>query len=124
MRTGWLLDIDLAHALLLPNDFDLIAQFIAETHGRRNRFDQNERRSQIRRIDVNVFHADQAIQKRLPRLEIFDSIQFQRLRYFTENALGDLEALGRQLVNLAFRFEITRQRDKDWHDEPAEKAAQ
>src|ERR1700682_5190596 len=123
MATGWLLDIDLAHALLLPNDFDLIAQFIAETHARRNRFDQNERRSLIGRVDLNVLDADQAIQKRLPRLEIFDSIQFQRLRYFTENALGDLEALGRQLVNLAFRFEIMRQRDKDWHDEPAEEPA-
>ena len=123
MTTGWLLDIDLAHALLLPNDFDLIAQFIAETDARRNRFDQNERRSQIRRVDVNVLNADEATQERLTRLEIFDSIQLKRLRYFTENAFGGLEAFVRELVNLAFRFEIMRQRDKDWHDEPAEEPA-
>jgi len=60
----------------------------------------------------------------LPRLEIFHPIQLQRVSYFAENALGDFEPLSRQLVNLIFRLEITGERNKDRHDEPAKKSAQ
>jgi len=37
-----LFDVDFADAFLLTNDFDLIANFICQSDGPRDRFDKNE----------------------------------------------------------------------------------
>jgi hypothetical protein len=60
----------------------------------------------------------------LQDLDVFHAIQLQRLGDLAENAVRDLEALVGQLKNTIFRFEITRKRDEDRHDEPAKKAAE
>jgi len=60
----------------------------------------------------------------LLHLEVFHAIQFQGVSYFAENAFGNFEPLSRQFVNLIFRLEITGERNKDRHDEPAKKSAQ
>ena len=73
---------------------------------------------------MNVLDADEAMKEWLARLEIFDAVQLQRVRHLAKHTFRDFQPLGRQFVNLAFRLEITRQRDKDGYDEPAEEPAQ
>ena len=119
-----LFDVDLAHAFLLTNDFDLIANLVGQPDGARNRLNKNKWRGSVRRVHLHVFDSEHAIKKRLSRFEVFHPIQFQRVGHFTENALRDFEALSRQVENFTFRLEITGERNKDRHDEPAKKSAQ
>jgi hypothetical protein len=72
----------------------------------------------------SITHVERAIKKWLPRLRVLDPIQPERVGDFTENAFCDLQALGRQLINFIFRLEISRQHNKDRHDEPAKERAQ
>ena len=63
------------------------------------------------------------MEKGLSRFDIFDAIQFQCVGHFTEDAFGDLQSFRREFVNLVFGLEITRDRDENRYDEPAEKRA-
>jgi hypothetical protein len=42
-----LLDVYLTHPFLLPNDLDLMAQFVRESNARRNSFNQNKWRRRV-----------------------------------------------------------------------------
>src|SRR5713101_6096960 len=96
---GWrLLDVDFANAFLLTNRFDLISDFVSEADRMRYRFDQDERRRSMRGVELDVFNAAQAIDERLPRLDIFHAIQFERVGHFAKNAIGRFQSFAGELV--------------------------
>ncbi len=76
------------------------------------------------KYSIAHFHTERAIKKWLPRLEVLDPIQLERVGDFAENAFGDLQPLGRQLINFIFRLEISRQRNKDRHGQPTKERAE
>jgi hypothetical protein len=119
-----LFDVDLAHAFLLTDDFDLIANLVGKPDGVRDRFDENEWRRRVGGIHLDVLHAEQSIQKRLSRLDVFHTVQFQRVGHLAKNTFRDFQSLARQLIDFIFRLEITSERNKDRHNEPAEERAQ
>ena len=112
-----LLDVDFANAFLLTNGLDLVSNFVPESDMVRNRFDENERRRSVRSVELDVFNAAESIDKRLLRFDIFHAIQFEGVGHLAKNALGRFQSFAGELVNPAFRLEITPAGDKDWHCE-------
>jgi len=100
---------------LLTNGFDLIPDFIRKSDLVRNGFDEHCRRFNIRRIELDVLQTGEAIKKWLLRFDVFHPIPFERVGHFAKNALGRLQSFAGELVDLAFRLELTFASDKDWH---------
>src|SRR5437588_4761630 len=110
-----LLNVNLANAFLLPNGFNLVANFVCQPDVVRNRFDNHQRRRRVRGIKLNVLYPAKPIEERLPALDVFDPIKFERVGDFAEHAVDRFQTFSRHFVDRAFGLEITLRRDKDWH---------
>ncbi len=100
---------------MLTNDFDLVSDFVPQSDTVRDRLDENERRRSVRSVELDVFDAAEPIDKWLLRLDVFHPIQLERIGHFAKNALTHFQSLTGELVDFAFRLEITLASDKDWH---------
>ena len=67
-------------------------------------------------MDLDVFHAENALPEWLPRFQILHAVKFEGIGYFIENALGNFQSLTGQLVNFVFALEETGERDEDRND--------
>src|SRR6266478_9446603 len=84
-------DIDFAHAFLHAHILDGVADFIAQTRLYRHRIDQDERRRDVRRVDLHIFQTAHPRPKGLSRFQVFYSIKLERIGHFIENAFGYFE---------------------------------
>ena len=89
------LDIDLAYALLLSNNFYLIANLITQSDFAGDCVDQHKWSRCVLGVELDVFYASQPIKERLSRLDIFDPVEFERVGGFAEYALRDLDPFAR-----------------------------
>ncbi len=87
-----LFDIYFANPFLRPNDLNLVPEFIGQADGFRDSFEQNNWRRKIGSADLNVFDPEHAIDEWLSHFDVFDSIKFERLGHFAENAFSDFQA--------------------------------
>ena len=56
------------------------------------------------KYSIAILHTERAIKKWLPRLEVLDPIQLERVGDLAENTFGDLQPLRRRLINFIFSF--------------------
>ena len=116
LALGLLLDVDLAHALLLSNRLHLIANFVRQADLLRNSLDQHERRRRIGSVELDILDPAEPIKEGLLSPDVFDPIKFERVGHLTEDALRRFQTFVRHFVDSAFRLEIALRSDKHWHD--------
>ena len=100
------------HAHILYGVADLIAQAQLNRH----RIEQDERRRDVRRVDLHIFQTAHPRPKWLPCFQVLNPVELERVRHLVKNSFSNLQSLSGQLVNFVFRLEETSERDEDRHD--------
>src|SRR2546423_5198427 len=115
-RSQDLFDVEFANSFLHADVLDGVADLVAQAQLNRQRIEQDERRRDVRRVDLDIFQTEHPRPKWLACFQVLNPIELERVRYLAKNSFGNFQSLSGELVNFVFRLEETRKRDEDRHN--------
>ena len=112
------------HSLLVPARLDTLPQFFPKSARVHDRFEPDERSRGVVRAHLDVAQRKKTQRQRFDQSRVFDAIKFQFVRAPSEDAVGNANPLGSDLVNAALDEQPLNQDISEGNDRQAKKRDQ